>query len=114
MQMLNRNSKRFIKFLKNSTPDFDNRVFTYDFIDENYTQPIEQVYATIRFLKENDFLETATINGTPVGIILTERALYYMDFISIDLKVFFLKSICTPILVSFVTTLITLWLKQQL
>ena len=114
MQMLNRNSKRFIKFLKKSSPDFDNRVFTYDFIEDNYDRPIESVYATIRFLKNNGFLETVTMNETPIGIILTEQAVYYMDFIAIGIKSFFFRNICTPILVSFITTLITLWLKQQL
>ncbi len=44
--MLNRNSKRFLKFLRSSTPDYDDRVFSYDFLEENYPLPIESVFAT--------------------------------------------------------------------
>ena len=48
--MLNRNSKRFLKFLRRSTPDYDDRVISYEFIEENYDRSMQSVFATVRYL----------------------------------------------------------------
>ena len=51
--MLNRNSKRFLKFLRHSMPDFDDRVFSYEFIEENYPLPLELFLQNLHFIHMN-------------------------------------------------------------
>ena len=77
MQPINRTSKRFLNFLLTSSPDFDGQVYTYEFIENNYDQPIERVSATIRFLKQRRYLDSAISNGNNLGIVLTEQALSF-------------------------------------
>lgn len=112
--MLNRNSKRFLKFLRHSTPDFDDRVFTYEFIEENYSRPLESVFATARYLDKLGYIKIAKLNGHSFGVILTELALHPYEFSIAKLKTFLFRSIFTPIIVSVITTLVTLWLKSLL
>lgn len=50
--MLNRNSKKFLRFLRKNSPDYADRVFTYSWIEENYPKQMEDVFATIRYLKK--------------------------------------------------------------
>lgn len=112
--MLNRNSKRFLKFLRHSTPDFDDRVFSYEFIEENYPLPLESVFATVRYLDKLGYVEIAKMNGHSLGVVLTELALHPYEFSIAKINDFLFRSVFTPIIVSIVTTLITLWLKSLL
>lgn len=112
--MLNRNSKRFLKFLRRSTPDYDNRVFSYEFIEENYDRPIESVFATVRYLDKLGYIEIAKMDGCSFGVILTELALHPYEFSIAEFKDFLFRSIFTPIIVSIVTTLITLYIGSLL
>lgn len=97
-----------------SSPDYDNQVFSYEFIEENYPCPIESVFATVRYLDKLGYVEIAKINGLSFGVILTEQALHPYEFAIVRLKSFLLRSVFTPIAVSIVTTLITLWIKSLL
>lgn len=110
--MLNRNSKKFLRFLRKSTPDYDDQVYTYNFIEKNYHLPLEKVFATVRYLEKMGYLEIAKTSGsgTHFGVILTEMALHPYEFLIVEIRSFLFKSICTPILVSLFTTLLTLWL----
>ncbi len=114
--MLNRHSKKFLNFLLKSSPDYADRVYTYTFIENNFNEPIESVFATVRYLEKLGYLEIATTShsGTHFGVVLTETALHYKEFSRILVKEFFFKSIFTPILVSAVTTLLTLYIKSLL
>lgn len=110
--MLNKNSKKFLRFLRNSTPDYAERVFTYDFIEENYPVKIEQVFATVRYLEKLGYLEIATAgkSQTHFGVVLTELALHPYEFTIVEIKSFLFRSILTPVIVSMATTLLTLWI----
>lgn len=114
--MLNRNSRKFLRFLRNSKPDFDDRVYTYAFIEEHYAKSIsmESVFATVRYLDKIGYLEIATANGISLGVVLTELSLHPYEFRIERIKNFLLKSILVPIIVSFVTTLITNLLAPNL
>ncbi len=46
-----------------------------------------------------------------VCVILTHKGLHYFEFKWEEIKSFFFRSILTPIVVSAITTLITLWLS---
>lgn len=114
--MLNRNSRKFLRFLRNSKPDFDDRVYTYAFIEEHYAESIsmESVFATVRYLDKIGYLEIATANGISLGVVLTELSLHPYEFQIERIKNFLFKSILVPIIVSFVTTLITNLLAPNL
>lgn len=114
--MLNRNSRKFLRFLRNSKPDFDDRVYTYAFIEEHYAKSIsmESVFATVRYLDKIGYLEIATANGISLGVVLTELSLHPYEFQIERIKNFLFKSILVPIIVSFVTTLITNFLAPNL
>lgn len=114
--MLNRNSRKFLRFLRNSKPDFDDRVYTYAFIEEHYAKSIsmESVFATVRYLDKIGYLEIATANGISLGVVLTELSLHPYEFQIERIKNFLFKSILVPIIVSFVTTLITNLLAPNL
>lgn len=116
--MLNKNSKKFIQFLLENSPNYADRVFTYDWIEENYNDKIENVFATVRYLEKEGYLDIATYqpSGVHFGVILTELALHSGEFTCEKIKSFFIRSIATPILVSMATTLLTLlitWLLSQ-
>lgn len=114
--MLNRNSKKFIKFLRKNEPDYEDEVYTYDFIEENYKVPLEKVYATVRYLEKCGYLITANRGSFQqhFGVILTEPALHPYEFGFLQLRSFLLKSIFTPIAVSILTTLVTLYITELL
>ncbi len=109
--MLNRHSKKFIKYLRSTSPDFDNRVYSYAYLEENHPEPIESIFATVRYLSNEGYLEIAKMNGSNFGVILTEKALHPYEFSWVHIKSFLLNSIITPISVSIITTLLTLWIK---
>lgn len=111
--MLNRNSKKFLKFLRKSSPNYEDRVYTYDWIEEHYSQELEPVFATVRYLEKEGYLDIAISqpSGVHFGVILTELALHPYEFDIVAIKAFLFKSIFTPIIVSFLTTVLTLWLK---
>lgn len=112
--MINAHCRKFLKFLRNNCPDYDDEVFTYSWISENYKEPLNSVFAMVRFLEEQGYLKIATGNGNPFGIVLTELALHPHQFGVEKLKKFLLTSIFTPVAVSVITTLLTLWLKELL
>ena len=92
--MLNRNSRKFLRFLRNSKPDFDDRVYTYTFIEEHYAKSIsmESVFATVRYLDKIGYLEIATTNGISLGVVLTELSLHPYDSKSKESKTSCLKA----------------------
>lgn len=114
--MLNRNSRKFLRFLRKSKPDFDDRIYTYAFIEEHYAKSIsmESVFATVRYLDKIGYLEVAKANGISLGIVLTELSLHPYEFQIERIKSFLFKSIVVPIIVSFITTLITNLLAPNL
>ena len=57
--MLNRHSKKFIRYLRSTSPDFENRVYTYSYLERNHPEPIESIYATVRYLSSEGYLEIA-------------------------------------------------------
>ena len=109
--MLNRHSKKFISYLRSTSPDFENRVYTYSYLERNHPEPIESIYATARYLSSEGYLEIAKLNGSHFGVILTEKALHPYEFSWTQIISFLFTSIFTPIVVSIATTLLTLWLS---
>lgn len=112
--MLTRHSKKFLKFIEKSAPDFWNRVVTYPYIFENYPEDDNSVYEVIRYLVDLEYLRISYLGKEPKGVALTEKALRRREFAFENAKSFLLKSFLAPIVVSLVTTLITLWLKGLL
>lgn len=106
--MLNRNSRKFLSFLRKSTPDDAGRVYTYDWIEKNYSQPIEAVFATVRYLNKLGYLDIAeTDSHIHYGVVLTETALHPYEFTWEEVKSFLIRSILVPIVVSVAASIIT-------
>ena len=112
--MIDQQCKNFLLFLIGNTPDYEDQVYTYDWLEENYTEPLETVYRMVRFLEPKGYVKTATRNGISFGISLEQPGYSFEEFAFEKAKLFFAKSILTPIFVSVVTTLITLWLQSKL
>lgn len=113
--MLNRNSKKFIKFLRKHKPDYNDLVYTYDFIEENYPDKYEYVIITMRYLIKEGYLEVSTFgSGSELGVALTEKAMHPHDFTWLRIKKLIFESIIIPIVVSAATSLVTLWLQGLL
>ena len=112
--MLNRHSKKFISYLRSTSPDFENRVYTYSYLEHNHPEPIESIYATARYLSSEGYLEIAKMNGSHFGVVLTEKALHPYEFSWVRIKSFLFTSIFTPVVVSIATTLLTLCIKALL
>lgn len=53
-----------------------------------------------------------TGTGKPCGIALTEKGKHWINYRLSVLGSFIAKSVVTPIVVSILTTLITIWIKQ--
>lgn len=105
--MLNKHCKMFLSFLIRNEPDYENGVYTYQWIEENYCEPLEDVYRMVRFLDPEGFVKIATMNGTPFGIVLEEKGKYYKQFYWEEIKESFFKSIFLPVLVALLTYIFT-------
>ena len=113
--MLNRNSKKFLKFLRKHNPDYHDTVYTYDFIEHTYPGKYEHTLITIRYLTEEGFLKVSTFGaGSELGVVLTEKAMHPHEFTWEKAKKLIFESIFLPIVVSAVTSLVTLWLQGLL
>lgn len=105
--MINKHCKEFLSFLSEHEPDYDRGVYTYDWIEENYDEPIEDVYRMVRFLESEGYVKSATMNSDTFGIVLEEKGKYYNQFYWEELKDSFLKSIFLPVFVALLTYIAT-------
>lgn len=105
--MLNRHCKKFLSFLSQHEADYDNGVYTYDWIEREYPEPIEDVYRMVRFLESEGYVIKSTMNNAPWGIALEEKGKYYKQFYWEEIKASFLKSIFLPVLVALLTYIAT-------
>lgn len=112
--MLDHECKDFLVFLNANQPDYEDQVYTYEWLDENYQEPIETVYRMVRYLEKNDYIKIATLNGSSFGIALEQKGYCFEEYETMSTFNFFCKSVLTPIVVSVATTLITLWLQSKL
>ncbi|WP_343247754.1 hypothetical protein [Diplocloster hominis] len=112
--MINAHCRKFLKYLRTNSPDFEDRVFTYSYLEANYAEPIESVFAMARFLKKEGYIEVALNHGNSFGVILTELGAHPHQFKWEIFKSFLLRSILAPIVISIITTLLTLWIKGLL
>ncbi len=105
-------SRQIIKELE-SSPNCT-RMFYVD--EEPFSNIATRPYisAAIKYLTDIGYLDEIIRNGRVVGIKLSHKCLHRKYFAWVSIKSFLLRSILTPILVSFFTTLITLLLTVLL
>lgn len=112
--MINRHCRKFLKYLRKTKPDFNGNVYTFDFLIKNYPESEESIYRMIWYLEKAEYVKASTINEIRIGIACTEKAIYEKQFAHEELKKFLFKSIFTPIVVSILTTLATLYIPKLL
>lgn len=109
--MLTRHSRGFLKFIRRSSVHFENGVVTFIHIHDHWDEPDHQVYAVIKYLEGQGYIRISYLGKSPVGIALTEPGQHPYQFSVEVFKSFLIRSVLTPIVVAFITTLITLWLS---
>lgn len=102
---------------------------TYDFDDDieqiafAVGSDYEAVRSAVRYLKEQEYIKfILRSNGRADGFYLDHKGLHQKELKALENKDFWRKSILTPILVAFATSLVTVhllplilkWLKQML
>lgn len=125
--MLDKLSKKILKYMQTASTnpsesyyDFDDDL---DDIAASVSSDSESVRAAIRFLKDREYIKYGyTQSGRLYCFYLDHKGLHQKEFSWIGIKGFLMKSILTPIVVAFLTTLfvnylwptIWHWLKAML
>lgn len=105
-------SKKIIKALE-SSPNYT-CMFYVDKEPFSDIAPYPLVSAAIKYLTDNGYLDEIVRNEKVIGIKLSHKCLHRKYFTWVSIKSFLFRSILTPILVSFFTTLVTLLLTKLL
>ena len=109
--MLNKHSKKMLKFLRESRSKFQDHIIPRDYIVKEYLDKDDSGDATLDYLAEDGYIRKLYLGGVLYAFSLTESGLHYPEFTATSIKSFVLRSIVTPIIVSAITSLITLWLS---
>lgn len=119
--MLDKLSKRIVRYMRTSTDTPGETVYTFDedlpAMAKALSRDEGSIRAALRFLEEK-------------GYVVIEDFIFYLDhkglnrreFVRIEIGNFLLKSILTPIVVAFLTTILTVnlwpqvlhWLQEML
>lgn len=109
--MLDKQSKYVLKALI-AAADEDNMVCDLDNIylkTSKYTE--SQINDSINYMCEEGYITSSYDFKGNVDISIEYKGLHYKDFSRMEFKRFIMKSILTPIIVSIITTLLSLWFK---
>ena len=82
--------------------------FSAEYSYEKYENEIESI---ISYLVNENFLE---YNSNKINFHLTQKGIHSRFLCSLDLVLFFIKELALPIIVAFITTMITLYMNGQL
>lgn len=114
--MLDRLSKKVLYYMQTDTENPSEAYYNFeDDLDElakEIGSDSESVRAAIRYLKRNEYIEFGrTDSGRAVRFYLDHKGLHRKEFSWIEFLEFFKKSILTPIIVAFLTSIVTvnLW-----
>ena len=114
--MLNKLSRDLLKLLNRTEPE-DLFVFPWYQLEELTGLEYEEIYPRIVYLEKCGYLEydfTIMKDGSRenLGACLTETGRHYDEFRWLAVKEFFIRSILTPIIVAFITTMLTAYFLQ--
>lgn len=74
----------------------------------------EDLRGCIRLLNDEGYVKIIEDTKLYIRVSLTHKGKHFDEYERAEYKAFFMKSILTPIVVSLVTTLITLWINGLL
>ena len=87
---------------------------TIDELAKKLNTPTEQLRACIRYLYHNGYLEyQKTTNGQSVGFYLSHVGYNYRQFRLLKFEDFLLRSVFTPIAISVITTVVTIFISSH-
>lgn len=73
----------------------------------------EDLRGCINLLADEDYIDIVEKNDAYIRVTLTHKGRHFNEYERSEFKTFLMKSIVTPIIVAFITTLITLWLNGR-
>lgn len=119
-----KNASRILRISKTLVDNEDDEIWV-DYDNKHFLKVIEanQVEKSALFPNNEPALKSTLSKLENEGYIkstginyykLTEKGFHYYRYVFSDIRSFLFRSIITPIIVSALTTLITLWLKELL
>ena len=102
---LTKDAEKVLNLIINSEPNLQGRFYAINCIDEKL--PNMDTRTVLMILRELDRQDLIKFDSSRTVFTLCEPGRNYKEYQSIDRREFWMKSIWTPILVAFVTTLIT-------
>ena len=108
--MLDRTSKRILRFIVKSAPDKSDGLFSLEYVAKCCRLEKGQTYECVRFLDELgliDFIPAkANDRSRLYGFTASHKGRHYAEISRLDLCNSLLHSVLLPILVSFITALL--------
>lgn len=106
---LNRGSKKVLKTIIKSKPTLQNDGYDFYKIEKPQNMSDREFIETLNYLDSIDAIRFSR-PGNPGSFFLTVKGKHYFEFQWLDIRDFLLKSVLVPIAVSFITTVLLLWL----
>lgn len=110
--MLDKQSKLVIDYLISIADDYGSIDKCKDIHLGIPNYSVRAVYDSIGYLNHIGYINVSYAwGGAPIQIDIQYLGLHYKDFERVKLKNFIYEGFLTPIVISFITTLLTLWIK---
>lgn len=108
--MLDKASKKLLKFIVKNNPNAENGLFTYDYVGNELSLSKEEMFDCIRFLEEQGLVRCVWIEPGGVkqlhGFAPNHKGRHHAEFARLEFYKSILESVLLPILVSILTTII--------
>lgn len=105
---LDKNSRKLLNMIIKSKPTIQDKAYDIYVIAPQIDVNEQQFWEILRHLEKEGAIELDSRSGNI--LFLTERGRYYQQFQWQDIRDFLFKSVVVPIAVSFITTVLLLWL----
>lgn len=110
VNMLDKTSKRVLKFIIENEPNMDDGYFTYDYIEKNLDMKKEVVFDCVRFLEDNRLVKCKWKNPVDqeglFGFRANHRGRNHAEFARKEFCRTIFESVLLPVIVSIIAALI--------
>lgn len=108
--MLDRASKRLLRFIVENDPNMDDGYFTYDYIEKILRMKKDEVFDCVRFLENKGLVrciwEKPDIQQGLFGVRPNHRGRHHAEFTRKEFYKAIVESVLLPILVSVITAML--------
>lgn len=110
MMMLDKTSKRLLKFIIENDPNMDDGYFTYDYIEKILGMKKNEIFDCVRFLEDNGLAKCKWKKPEEqeglFGVRPNHRGRHHAEFARKELRKTIFESVLLPVLVAIITALI--------